>query len=267
MWLKAGEVRMQMERGHIEGVELGQSYAVRVRARNAAGFGHWSIESDQLVCRHRALKPRVKIEAGGHELVLKEGDTLTVFADIAAEPAADDIKWFISDRELLNDQSTGILIDNSKQHRSKLQKDSVSRKDCGILICEAANMHGKHKSSIQLTIHGHPSSPEDRLVVSNIHSSGCRLSWKAARDDGGLPVEYLVEKFIVASDSWVKQAQTSATELTLNDLEAGKEYGFRVFAVNEIGESEPLSTNKTIVAKNPYSKIYFFTCNIPNRGI
>ena len=254
MWFKAGEVRMQMERGIVEGVELGLSYAVRVRAKNAAGCGHWSIESDQLVCRHRALKPRVKIEAGGRELVLKEGDTLTVFADIAAEPAAEDIRWFISDRELVDEKGTGIMIDNSKPHRSKLQKDSVSRKDCGILICEASNMHGAHKVSIQLIVHGRPSSPEDRLIVSNIHSSGCRLTWQASKDDGGLPLEYQVEKFIVASDSWVRQGQTSATELTVGDLEAGKEYGYRVFAVNEIGESEPLTTSKTFVAKDPFSK-------------
>ena len=52
-WFKAGEVRMQMERGVVEGVELGQSYAVRVRAKNAAGWGPWSIESEQLVCKHK----------------------------------------------------------------------------------------------------------------------------------------------------------------------------------------------------------------------
>ena len=44
---------MQMERGVVEGVELGQSYAVRVRARNAAGWSPWSIESEQLVCKHK----------------------------------------------------------------------------------------------------------------------------------------------------------------------------------------------------------------------
>ena len=47
------QVRMQMERGVVEGVELGQSYAVRVRARNAAGWSPWSIESEQLVCKHK----------------------------------------------------------------------------------------------------------------------------------------------------------------------------------------------------------------------
>ena len=51
------QVRMQMERGVVEGVELGQSYAVRVRARNAAGWSPWSIESEQLVCKHKVRSP------------------------------------------------------------------------------------------------------------------------------------------------------------------------------------------------------------------
>ena len=40
---------MAMEHGLVEGVELGQGYAVRVRARNAAGWSPWSIESEQVM--------------------------------------------------------------------------------------------------------------------------------------------------------------------------------------------------------------------------
>ena len=41
----------------------------------------------------QALKPKVRIE-GGKELVYREGETATVFADVPSEPAADDIRWF-----------------------------------------------------------------------------------------------------------------------------------------------------------------------------
>merc|ERR1719331_2207594 len=66
-----------MEHGVVEGIELGHGYAVRVRARNAAGPGHWSIESDQVVCRYKSLAPKVKLNCP-KELALKETDTLTV---------------------------------------------------------------------------------------------------------------------------------------------------------------------------------------------
>ena len=36
--------------------------------------------------------------------------------------------------------------------------------------------------------------------------------------------------------------------------EEGKEYEFRVFSENEIGESEPLQTARPFLAKNQYSK-------------
>ena len=63
-----------------------------------------------------------------------------------------------------------------------------------------------------------------------------------------------MEKYLVQADTWMKQGLTSNTEYRISDLENGKEYGFRVFSVNEIGESEPLSAAKTVVAKNQYSK-------------
>ena len=90
--------------------------------------------------------------------------------------------------------------------------------------------------------------------MSDVHSSGCKLAWKQSKDDGGLPLEYLVEKFDVTSDSWVKQGMTSNTDLLVNDLECGREYEFRVYACNELGESDPLATAKRITAKNNYSK-------------
>jgi hypothetical protein len=252
-WFRAGEVKMQMEHGLVEGVDLGSGYAIRVRAKNAAGNSPWSIESDQVVCKYKALKPKVKIN-GPKELILKENETVTVFADVTAEPACEDIKWSISGTEVVDDVKNGVTIDNTKEYKSTLQIDAVTRKQEGILTCEASNMNGTAKMSIQLTVHGKPSAPEDRLLVSKISSSGCKLNWTASKNSGGLPLEYLVEKYNVAADSWVKQAITSNTELLVNDLEEGKEYEFRVFAENEIGESEPLTTAKAIVAKNQYSE-------------
>merc|ERR550534_3198756 len=54
-------------------------------------------------------------------------------------------------------------------------------------------------------------------------------------------------------DGQVKAAATTSTHITINDLEEGKEYEFRVFADNEVGESEPLQTARSIIAKNQYS--------------
>ena len=39
----------------------------------------------------QALKPKVKI-AGGKELIYREGDTATIFAEVPSEPPAEDIR-------------------------------------------------------------------------------------------------------------------------------------------------------------------------------
>ena len=39
----------------------------------------------------QALKPKVKI-AGGKELIYREGDTATIFAEVPSEPAANEIR-------------------------------------------------------------------------------------------------------------------------------------------------------------------------------
>ena len=45
-----------------------------------------------------------------------------------------------------------------------------------------------------------------------------------------------------------------SSKLLTHLSEEGREYEFRVFAENEIGESEPLQTARSIIAKNQYSK-------------
>ena len=78
----------------------------------------------------QALKPKVKLGCG-KELVCKEGETVTIFAEVAGEPPADDIKWNISGTELVNEPKDGVVVDNSKDYKSKLQIDAVSRKHEG----------------------------------------------------------------------------------------------------------------------------------------
>ncbi|KAK6051748.1 fibronectin type III domain protein [Cooperia oncophora] len=62
---------------------------------------------------------------------------------------------------------------------------------------------------------------------------------------------YIVEVQEGRSGKWKKIAETKATELKVKDLKENGEYKFRVKAVNEVGESDPL-TGETVIAKNPY---------------
>lgn len=64
-----------------------------------------------------------------------------------------------------------------------------------------------------------------------------------------------MEKFDPTKGTWEKvSSSVTGTKLAVKNLQEGHEYKFRVKAENLHGLSEPLETDKSIVAKNPYSK-------------
>merc|ERR1719412_2415488 len=253
IYFLAGEQRHNLEFGEAGGVEVGQAYAVRVRAVNAAGPGPWSLDSDQMVARYKALKPKIVFNKQEKEFTFKVGDAMAFIVDVIGEPACENVTWTLGDKDLIEGEGNGVTIDNSKPYKSKLVKEGLTRKDGGMLSVAASNASGSAKASIKINVVGKPAMPEDRLLVSNVHRNGCRLSWKESKDDGGLPIEYIVEKYVVAADVWSNYAQLSGTSIEINDLETGREYAFAVKAVNAEGESDALPTPKTMVAKDAFT--------------
>ena len=101
-----------------------------------------------------------------------------------------------------------------------------------------------------------PAKPEGPITASDIIGDEVTLSWNAPKDNGGEPVtNYVVEKRKKGSGKWGKVTGT-AKEPTcqVRNLEPGTEYEFRIMAENPQGVSEPLETEKPILAKLPYGK-------------
>ncbi len=93
--------------------------------------------------------------------------------------------------------------------------------------------------------------------MHDITSSSCKLKWKPPEDDGGKPITgYVVEKMDKETGRWVPVSRTDpdVTECPVRGLQEGHEYMFRVKAVNDEGESDPLETEAAIKAKDPYGK-------------
>ena len=91
--------------------------------------------------------------------------------------------------------------------------------------------------------------------MSDVTKSGCKIGWEKPEDDGGLPITgYQVEKLDKATGRWVPvgRAGPNDTEMDIKGLQEGHDYEFRVKAINEEGESEPLTTDRSITAKNPF---------------
>ena len=87
------------------------------------------------------------------------------------------------------------------------------------------------------------------------------MHWKKPKDDGGLPLSsYIIEKMDITTGRWLPAGivDPEKTEHSVTGLEPGKKYEFRVKAVNEEGESEPLQTETSVLAKNPYGILIDF---------
>lgn len=103
----------------------------------------------------------------------------------------------------------------------------------------------------------HPGKPEGPMKVTDVTKETCTVSWRPPLDNGGCPIEkYVVEKQDVARGGWTPAGEVNgdATALNVTKLAPGKEYLFRVRAVNKEGESEPLEASKAILAKNPFDE-------------
>lgn len=100
-----------------------------------------------------------------------------------------------------------------------------------------------------------PGKPKGPLKVSDVTKTGCKVKWEKPEDDGGKPITgYLVEKLDKSTGRWVPVGRSTEPEMEIKGLQDGHEYEFRVKALNEEGESEPLHTDGSIIAKNPYGE-------------
>lgn len=222
----------------------------RVKAVNIAGPGTPSEATEPHLVKHRNLKPQID-RTNLKNITLKSGRSHKFDVDVIGEPAPE-IKWTFKEEKLIDSDNVKI---ETKEYHTDLHLIKAKRKQTGKYTITATNRNGSDSVTVDVTILSAPDKPEGPLEVSDIHKEGCKLKWKKPKDDGGVPIDhYEVEKFDKETGRWVRVGKTNKPEMEVTGLTAGHEYEFRVTAVNEEGESEPLTTSGGTVAKNPYDE-------------
>lgn len=72
------------------------------------------------------------------------------------------------------------------------------------------------------------------------------LDWKKSKD-GGKATFYRVERREASGGAWTMVGTALDTEITLNNQERGKDWEYRVIAVNKAGESGPSNTVEAVL--------------------
>lgn len=202
------------------------------------------------------MKPRIDKE-GMKNITVKAGRNQKWVVDVTGEPAPT-LTWILKNETLTNNDR--VKIENI-DYQTTLTITSAIRKDTGVYTLVAENSSGKDEATLEFTVLSKPGSPQGPLEVTDVTKKSCKLKWKKPEDDGGCPVtEYEVEKMDLATGKWMRVCKVPAKdslkepEVDITNLEPGKEYKFRVTAVNKEGDSEPLTTTKSTIAKNPFGK-------------
>lgn len=182
---------------------------------------------------------------------VRAGQTVKFDVDVKGEPAPT-LTWFFKEKEL---SPTGQVRLENEDYNTKLTILDTTRKESGEYRLRAENINGVDEAVVEVIILDKPSKPEGPLEVSDVHKEGCKLKWKKPKDDGGVPITgYVIEKMDTATGKWVPAGSVDPekTNIDIKGLDPNHRYQFRVKAVNEEGESEPLETDSAITAKNPF---------------
>lgn len=249
-WQKAAEVPGNQTQGTVEDLTEGQKYQFRIKAVNKGGVSQPSDPSDVLIAKDRYAAPKID-RTNLRDLTIKAGNHIRLDVKVSGEPPPAKVWYHNKSKQ----EDGGNLIIEIDDYRTKFMVSNATRAHCGTLTLKVENESGKDEASIEILVLDKPAKPEGPLKVTDVHKEGCKLKWNPPLDDGGVPIEhYVIEKMDTESGRWIPVGRTKDSNFEVENLVPGQEYKFRVAAVNAEGESEPLVTDHSIVAKNPFGK-------------
>ena len=215
-----------------------------------------------LKCDILVVKPRID-RTNLTTKTAKVGGRVELDVDVTGEPCPV-TTWTLMGAEVTTADNITVV---HSEYNTKFTVVNGTRKNSARYKITATNEHGSDEEFVELVFLGRPGMPMGPLEVYGVTKDSCKLNWRAPEDDGGMPIlEYLVEKMDKETGKWVPVCRTKpdVTNTPVKGLQEGHEYLFRVKAINQEGESEPLVADKAIKAKDAYgnSSMAFKHCMV-----
>jgi predicted phage tail protein len=250
MWEKATETQSSKPQATVGGLIEGNEYQFRVFAVNKAGLSEPSEPSKTFIAKPRFLAPKID-RRNLREITLSVGTMLRLDVNVTGEPAPK-TDWRFHSAPLNSSRHVEVI---NVEYNTKLIVRPLTRDDRGEYEIVAVNSSGRDQATVTVNITDKPGAPEGPLEAFDIHNEGCKLKWKRPKDDGGCPIEYYqIDKMDPETGCWVPCARSTEPQADVQGLITGREYKFRVAAINAEGESTPLEMQGSIIAKNPFDE-------------
>lgn len=262
----------------VEGLREGQTLQFRVRAINDAGVGEAGEPSEAHLVRPKNSPPQILRDHFKKDAKVDLFSQYRIDVEYKGEPEPE-VEFYLKPRKKKNkpapplETEFGNKFEVGKWHRNEPAADSVTwsgylvidrmeRNYSGEITVVIKNVNGQDSEPVAIKLIGPPKSPRGPLEAVDVTKDSCVLKFKPPEDDGDCqPTGYVLEKMDTKTGLWVPCGKIDApidgddnTEIKVpvKGLEEGQRYQFRVKAVNEEGASEPLTTDGSILAKDPF---------------
>ncbi|XP_030587841.1 titin-like [Archocentrus centrarchus] len=251
-WMKANFTNVIENQFTVTSLTGGQSYEFRVTAKNGAGVWSPPSESVTIIAQDVIEGPTASIDPRFKSTtVVQAGETFVIEADYFGKPLPE-VTWLKEGREI--DKVTPRMeIKNTLTHTTLTVRD-CTRADGGHFLLNLSNIGGTTSLPVNVKVLDRPGPPDGQMKVKVISAEKCNLHWNPPLNDGGATVShYIIEKRETSRVTWTGvEAHVEALSYKVTKLVPGKEYIFRIAAVNKFGVGEFLESDP-FIAQNPFT--------------
>uniref|UniRef100_H2YLF6 Titin n=1 Tax=Ciona savignyi TaxID=51511 RepID=H2YLF6_CIOSA len=178
------------------------------------------------------------------ELKVRSGQKLVVEAEISGKPHPVTY-WMRKGVEL--EESEKLVDIKTSDWDTTLLIPNCNRDDSGKYILNVENTSGVKSTTVIVRVQDTP-GPPGPIIIKEVTLETVSIAWESPINDGGSTItSYVIEKRESTRKAWATvTAQCSRTSWTINKLETGKSYYFRVMAENEYGIGIPFETPEPV---------------------